>query len=152
MTPTTAGSAASLAVAKLGIPQWASGMAEIRVILPFDDTQTVMFAAVYNRLGLAIADSGAYQMVMDHRMAQAFGLCMHHAVNRNCGHYSVPGSGVEHDYAGVVEASFVLKLGKHVSFTLTGMCIIDHPFALFLLGADIMCGGHAKPSWNCTGV
>ena len=85
-------------------------------------------------------------------MAQAFGLCMHHAVNGDCGHYSVPGSDVEHDYAGVVEASFVLKLGEFVSFTLTGMRIIDHPFALFLLGADIMCGGCAKPSWNYTGV
>ena len=111
-----------------------------------------MFTAVNNRLGLAIADSGAYQTVMDHQMAQAFGLCVHHAVNDDCGRYSVPGSGVEHDYAGVVEASFVLKLGEFVSFTLTGMRIIDHPFALFLLGADIMCGGHAKPSWNYTGV
>ena len=121
MMPTTVGSAALLAVAKLGIPQWASGMADIRVTLPFDDTQMVMFAVVNNRLGLAIADSGAYQTVMDHRMAQAFGLCVHHAVNGDCGHYSVPGSGVEHDYAGVVEASFVLKLGEFVSFTLTGM-------------------------------
>ena len=111
-----------------------------------------MFTAVNNCLGLAIANSGAYQMVMDHWMAQAFGLCMHCTVNGNCGHYSVPGSGVEHDYAGVVEASFVLKLGEFVSFTLTGMRIIDHPFALFLLGADIMYGGRAKPSWNYTGV
>ena len=111
-----------------------------------------MFTAVNNRLGLAIADSGAYQMVMDHQMAQAFGLCVHCAVNGDCSHYSVPDGGVEHNYAGVVEASFVLKLGKHLSFTLTGMHIIDHPFALFLLGADIMCGGHAKPSWNYTGV
>ena len=85
-------------------------------------------------------------------MAQAFDLCMHCTVNGDSGPYSVPGSGVEHDYAGVVEASFVLKLGELVSFTLTGMRIVDHPFALFLLGADIMCGGSAKPSWNYTGV
>ena len=85
-------------------------------------------------------------------MAQAFGLCVRRTVNSNCGRCSVPGSGVEHDYARVVEASFVLKLGEFISFTLTGMRIIDHPFALFLLGADIMCGGHAKPSWNYTGV
>ena len=69
MTPTAVGSAASLAEVKLGIPQWASGMANIRVLLPFEDTQTVMFAAVNNHLGLAIANSGAYQTVMDHRMA-----------------------------------------------------------------------------------
>ena len=85
-------------------------------------------------------------------MAQAFGLRVRCIVNGDCGHYSVPGSGVEHDYAGVVEASFVLKLGEFVSFTLTGMRIIDHPFALFLLGADIMCGGRDKPSGNYTGV
>ena len=109
-------------------------MAKIQVTLPFDDTQMLMFAAVNNRLELAIADSGAYQTVMDHWMAQTFGLCMHCAVNGDCGHYSVPGSGVEHDYAGVVEASFVLKLGEHVSFTLTGMRIIDHPLPSFYLG------------------
>ena len=80
-TPTTVGSAASLAVAKLGILRWASRMADIRVTLPFDDTQMVMFVAVNNHLGLAIADSGAYQTVMDHRMAQAFGLCVRHTVN-----------------------------------------------------------------------
>ena len=151
-TPTTAGSVALLAVARLGIPQWASGMADIRVTLPFDDTQMVMFAVVNNRLGLAIADSGAYQTVMDHWMVQAFGLCMHCAENGDCGRYSVPGSGVERDYTGVVEASFMLKLGEHISFMLTGMQIIDNPFALFLLGADIMCGGRAKPSWNYAGV
>ena len=49
-------------------------MADVRASLPFDETHTVMFAAVNNRLGLAIADSGAYQTVMDHRMAAAFGL------------------------------------------------------------------------------
>ena len=65
MTPTTAGSAASLAVARLGISQWASGMADIRVKLPFDDTQTVMLLVVNNCLGLAIADSAAYHTVMD---------------------------------------------------------------------------------------
>ena len=49
-------------------------MADIWVTLPFDDTQTVMFAVVNNCLGLAIANSGAYQMVMDHQMVQTFGL------------------------------------------------------------------------------
>ena len=45
-----------------------------------------------------------------------------------------------------------MRLGEHVSFTLTGMRIIDHPFGLFLLGADIMCGGRRAPSWNYTGL
>ena len=73
-------------------------------------------------------------------------------IQGDCGRYSVPGSGVEHDYAGVVEASFVIRLGEHVSFTLTGMRVIDHPFALFLLGADILCGGRMTPLWNYTCV
>ena len=77
---------------------------------------------------------------------------MRRAIQGECGWYSVPGSGVEHDYAGIVEASFVIRLGEHVSFTLTGMRVIDHPFALFLLGADILCGGMMTPSWNYTGV
>ena len=59
---------------------------------------------------------------------------------------------MELDYAGVVEAGFEMRLGEHVSFTLTGMRVIDHLFALFLLGADILCGGWKAPSWNYTGV
>ena len=89
-------------------------MADVRASLPFDETHTVMFATVNNHLGLAIADSGAYQTVMDHRMASAFGLTVRQAVNGDCGRYSVPGSGVEHDYVGVVEGGFVLRLGEFV--------------------------------------
>ena len=59
---------------------------------------------------------------------------------------------MEHDYTGIVEARFEMRLGEHVSFTLTGMRVINHPFALFLLGADILCGGRKAPSWNYTGV
>ena len=50
------GSGAEVGYTRLG---W--GMADVRASLPFDETHTVMFAAVNNRLGLAIADSGAYQ-------------------------------------------------------------------------------------------
>ena len=89
-------------------------MADVRASLPFDETHTMMFAAVNNRLRLAIADSGAYQTVMDHRMASAFGLTVRPAVNGDCGRYSVLGCGVEHDYAGVVEGGFVLRLGEFV--------------------------------------
>ena len=111
-----------------------------------------MYVAVNNRLGLAIADTGAYKTVMDMRMAQAYGLHVRRAVNGDCGRYAVPGSGVEHDYAGVVEGSFCMRLGPNVSFTLTGMHIIDHPFVLFLLGADVLCGGRKAPSWNYEGI
>ena len=60
--------------------------------------------------------------------------------------------GIEHDYAGVIETPFVMRLGDKVAFTLTGMRVIEHPFALFLMGADIMCGGRTEPSWNYEGV
>ena len=59
---------------------------------------------------------------------------------------------MEHDYAGVMEAGFEIWLGEHVSFTLTGMRVINHPFALFLLGADILYGGRKVPSWKYTGI
>ena len=49
------------------MPTWATGMADIQATLPFDSMQTIMFAAINNRLGLAIADSGVYKMAMDLR-------------------------------------------------------------------------------------
>ena len=52
----------------------------------------------------------------------------------------MPGSDIEHNYIGVVEQSFVMRLGEHMSFMLTGMRIINHHFVLFLLGADILFG------------
>ena len=123
------------------MPTWAIGMVDIWVTLPFDGMQTIMVAAINNRLGLAIADLGTYRTVMDLRMAQAYGLPVHCAINGDCGRYVVPSNGVEHDYTGVVEQSFVMRLGEHVSFWLTRMRKIDHPFVLFLLGANILCGG-----------
>ena len=45
-----------------------------------------------------------------------------------------------------------MRLGDKVAFTLTGMRVIEHPFALFFMGVDIMCGGQAEPSWNYEGV
>ena len=47
-------------------------MVDIWVTLPFDGMQTIMVAAINNRLGLAIADSGAYKTVIDLRMVQAY--------------------------------------------------------------------------------
>ena len=86
-------------------------------------------------------------------MVQAYGLHICHAAKGDCGRYVVPGSSIEHDYAGVVKQSFNMRLGEHMSFTLTGMRIIDHPFALFLLGVDIMCGGRQAPSTeSCCGL
>ena len=32
------------------------------------------------------------------------------------------------------------------------VCVIEHPFALFLMGTDVMCGGREGPSWNYSGL
>ena len=63
-------------------------MAIIRGKLPFDNTEMIMVAAINHRLGVAIADSGAYKMVMNLRMAEAYGLTIRRAVNGDCRHYS----------------------------------------------------------------
>ena len=36
---------------------------------------------------------------------------MHKAVAGNCGKLGSPGSSIKHDYAGIVEGSFELKVG-----------------------------------------
>ena len=111
----------------------------------------MLFVGVNNRVGLAVGDSGAYMTVMDLQSAVALGLLVRRAVNGDCGSYAVPGGGVDRDYAGVVERPFELRLGGQVKFTLTGMRVIEHPFPLFLIGADILCGGKKGNSWNYTG-
>ena len=66
---------------------------------------------------------------------------MHRLVARNCGKFGVPGSGVEHDYTGVVEDGSELRGGYSVKFVLSGFQVIEHPFPIFFLGANIFCGG-----------
>ena len=105
-----------------------------------------MVAAISNRLGVSIADFGAYKIIMDLRIAEAYGLTIWRALNGDCGCYSVPGSRVEHDYTGVVESPFVIRLGERVAFTLTGMRVMEHVFVLFLMGVDVMCGSREGPS------
>lgn len=89
---------------------------------------------------------------MDLRMAQQFGLNVHLARNRDCGKFGVPRSGIEHDYAGVVVDPFELKLGPKVAFVISGMRVLSHPTPLFLIGADVLCGGRSPPSWNFGGA
>ena len=126
----------SRAPADVPLPTWAAGMADQRRVYPCDGTQTVLFVGVNNRVGLAVGDSGAYMTVMDLQSAVALGLLVRRAVNGDCGSYAVPGGGVDRDYAGVVERPFELRLGGQVKFTLTGMRVIEHPFLLFLIGAE----------------
>ena len=89
--------------------------------------------------------------VMDLQSAVTLRLHVCRAMNGDCSSYAVPGGGVDRDYAGAVERPFELRLGGQVKFTLTGMRVIEHPFPLFLIGADIQCGGKMGNSWNYTG-
>ena len=79
-------------------------------------------------------------------MAQQFGLNVRLARDGDCGKFGVPGSGIEHDCAGVVVDPFELKLGPKVAFVISGMRVLLHPTPLFLIGADVLCGGRSPPS------
>ena len=89
--------------------------------------------------------------MMDLQSAVALGLHVRRAVNGDCGSYTVPGGVVDRDYAGIVERAFKLPLGSQVKFTLTGIRVTEQPFPLFLIRADILCGGKTGNSWNYKG-
>ena len=63
------------------------------------------------RVGLAIVDTGAHRTVMSPDYARKLGLTVTPAVDGNCGRFGVPGSGIVHNYAGVIEKLFELCLG-----------------------------------------
>lgn len=111
-----------------------------------------MMAAINNCLEVAIADFGVYKTVMDLQMAETYGLTVRRVVNGDCGRYSNPDSGVEHNYSVVIESPFVMRLGQRMAFTLTGMRVIEHPFPLLLMGTDVMCGSREGSSWNYKGL
>ena len=66
----------------------------------------------------------------------------------NCGKFGVPCSSVEHDYTGVVENSFELRVGDSIRFVLGGFWVIEHLFPFFWLGSDILFGGQKAPNWS----
>ena len=70
----------------------------------------------------------------------------------NCGKFGVLGSGVEHDYTGVVENSFELRVLDLVGFVLSVLWVIKHPSPLLLLGANVFYVGWKVPSWNYKGI
>ena len=94
----------SKAPADIPLPTWAAGMADQRHVYPYDGTQTVLFVGVNNCVGLAVGDSGAYMTEMDLQSVVALGLYIHFAVNGDCSSYTVPGGGVDRDYAGTCSA------------------------------------------------
>ena len=66
-------------------------------------------------------------------------------VGGNCGKFGVPGSGIEYDYAGVVDNSFEIRVGHSVKLVPSGLQMIEHPFTLLLLGANVFCRGEKHP-------
>ena len=58
--------------------------------------------------------------------------------NRKLG---VLGSRVEHDYTGVFEKSFELRVGDSVRFVLSGSQVIEHPFLLVFFGDQCLLWG-----------
>ena len=68
ISPPSTGSKVA-AGAQLVRPTWARSMADALSMLPYDNTQMVMYVVINNRLGLASAESGMYQTVIDLRMA-----------------------------------------------------------------------------------
>ena len=53
---------------------------------------------------------------------------------------------------GFVKDIFELRVGYSVRFMLNGLPVIEHPFSLFLLGADALCAGQKALSWNYKGM
>ena len=72
-------------------------------------------------------------------------------MNGDCGRFGVPGTGQTMTYAGLIKSPFTMRLGPNVSFVISGMRVLEHPHPLMLIGADILCGGRAPPSWNYEG-
>lgn len=141
---------AALNPEQVPLPDWAKELADFRHLLGCDGSQTLATIAVNGRVSLAIVDTGAHRTVMSPDFAEALGLKVTLAVNGNCGRFGVPGSGIVHDYAGVVADRFELRLGKDVKFSITGMKLLNNPFPLALLGADVLTAGRAK-MWNYIG-
>ena len=77
---------------------------------------------------------------------------VHRAVTGNWGNFGVPNSRVEHDYAGVVKKSFELRVGGAIKFILSALWVIENPFPLFLVGANVLCWGQKAPSWTYEGI
>ncbi len=133
-------------------PAWAAGLEDMRGLLRWDSTQTVVSFAVNGKLALGVVDTGACKTIIDETTARALGLKLKPSVDGNCGTFSVPGSGARQQYAGVVEDPVVLQFGEHIRFCLKDLRVLKHPYPLVLIGADILRGGRPDGCWNYTGM
>ena len=71
---------------------------------------------------------------------------MDKAIEGTCGKSSILGSGMEHNYTGVFKGNFELIVGNSIRFVPSGLQVIEHPFLLLLLSADVFCGGCKAPN------
>ena len=86
-------------------------MADFHHLLGCDGSQMLVAFVVNNCVSLTIVDTGMHHAVILLDYAWELGLQITPAVNSNCGRFRVPGSGIFHDYAGMVEQPFELRLG-----------------------------------------
>ena len=86
-------------------------MADFHHLLGCDASQTLIAFAVNNRVRLAIVNTGAHRTVMSPDYVRELGHMVTPTINGNCGRFGFLGSGIVHDYAGVTEKPFKLRLG-----------------------------------------
>ena len=111
------------------------GLRDARRALIWDSGQPVIELGVGTSLAFAIVDSGAHQTILSSSMVQA--LSLHITAYLNCGRYSVAG-GKLLSYIGYVTGLLELNFGKGVTFTVSGVQLVDNKEQLFLLGKDVM--------------
>ena len=108
----------------------------------WDLAQEVVEVGVGDRLCLGLVDTGAHQTVMNTATVQHVGLEWEPADKGIFGQYSVVGRQLL-SYIGRLKHLVQLQFGEGVSCTLSGVCLIDHPNPIFLIGHDVLCSGCA---------
>ena len=124
--------------ARCVLPAWAAHALDKRHALHWDASQTACNCLVNGKASLAVVDTGSYKTILDMGMARMLGLTVRHAEHGDCGTYQVPGTEQVKCYAGIVEGEAIVQLAPGVMFGIEGLRVIDHPYPLALLGADIL--------------
>jgi hypothetical protein len=134
------------------MPTWATGLKDMRSALVWDSSQSICHIALDDVLTLGIVDTGASKSIISEGMAKQLGLAYEPAKEGNCGSFAVPGTAATNQYLGVVKDRLIVTFGDKAKFALTGLKIIAHPCNLFLVGADLLCGGRPSGMWNFNGI
>lgn len=142
------------------LPQWAHPRArDYRGAVVTTSDQYVVLVELQSRasgsgdsvLLEGIGDTGATRTLLDIATARRIGLPVEVAKGAEFGTYFGPGS-AEKPYAGRVAGPVVLNFGREVSLELKELKLIHHPEPLFLIGADVLCGGRAGWTYRAMGV